>query len=465
MHALNTLPLLTRSRALLCGLFAAFSVGCVPDPKQLPPPIIIVSLDTVRADELSCYSGPDDATPVLDAFAAKSTRFARCIAAAPWTLPSHASMFTGFFPSEHGAHSFLPGEGYQGDNVFALHESFKTLAEALGDRGYRSGGFVANSIYLRPGLGLEAGFGTWDVRRSEARFVTERALGWLDEVKAAERPTFLFINYLDAHRPYRTGEPEDRARERLDELIEQVMVKGHEPRELGDDVSRLHQKAVTVLDGELERLFKGLEERGLFDRAVIVVTSDHGEAFGAHGVVEHSKDVYEDLVSVPLLVKAPGQTTGAVSEEIASSVDVPGLIARELRGTEAGTLAAFFARVPGNHPVLSENHFSRQKDIARYGSRFRRVRRALYGEELKLIEGSDGSLELFDMAADPREERDLSQERRDEAERLAAELHRFLGSHSYDGPAALPSDLTQRQLEDLEVLGYGGSGKKDAAGH
>ncbi|MEL6905555.1 MAG: sulfatase, partial [Planctomycetota bacterium] len=394
--------------AVLLGIAPFGTVACSPDPERVPPLVVLVSLDTVRADELSCYGGPEGASPVLDAFAAVATRYERCISTAPWTLPSHASMFTGLFPSEHGAHSFLPQDGYRGDNVFALHPSYETLAEALGARGYRCGAFVANSIYLRPGLGLEAGFDPWDVRRNRAEVLTGRALEWLDGVGAGERPAFLFLNYLDAHRPYRTGDPEDRARARLDELIEAVMVEGGEPGALGRDVAALHQKAVTLLDAELARLFDGLKERGLFDRAVVVVTADHGEAFGAHGVVEHSKDVYEDLVRVPLVVKESRQTEGAVRTELASAVDVPGLVAAALAGTDAASAAAVFPRLPGTHPVIAENHFSRIKDVSRFGDRFRRVRRALYDGDAKVVVGSDGSLELYELEGDPGELTDLA---------------------------------------------------------
>ena len=445
---------------LLAGLLT-LSSGCGDgvDEARIPPPVILISLDTVRADTLSCYGGPEGATPRLDEFAAGAARFERCVSSAPWTLPSHASMFTGLYPLEHGAHTFLPGAGHQGDNVFALHPRFETLAEALGARGYATAGIVANSIYLRPGLGLEAGFQTWDVRRQSGAKVTDRALAWLDETApedgAPARPRFLFINYLDAHRPYATGDPNDRPRAELDELIAQVMVRGEEPGELGERVQGLHQKAVSHLDAEIGRLLEGLKERGLFEPAIIVITSDHGEAFGAHGTVEHSKDVYEDLVRVPLMVKGPLQKVGSTPGEPASSVDVPGLIASHLAGTDAESASDLFSRVPGSHLVLSENHFSRLGDLVRYGDRFRRERRAIYDGDLKLIIDSSGRHELYNLALDPDEMDNLMLKDAAGFKRLIGADAAFAERNRFRGEPALPGQLTELERAELGVLGYG----------
>jgi len=440
-----------RIGALVAALLAA---ACSGEAEPLPP-IVIVSLDTVRADCLGSYGGPAGATPALDAFAARATRHAECAATSPWTLPSHASMFTGLFPSEHGATSFLPEEGYRGDNVLALPERHGTLAEALRERGYRTGAFVANAIYLRPGLGLEAGFDAFDVHRAPAHVVTARALAWLDDAPVDADPPFLFLNYLDAHRPYRTRDPDARPRERLDALIDAVMVRGEDAPELSAEVRGLHQSAVSLLDEELGVLFEALRARGLYEDAVIVVTSDHGEAFGPHRLVEHSKDVYEDLVRVPLIVKGPGQTRGEVRGERASLVDVPGLVAA--RAGDEGLRSAF-PRVPGSHPVLAENRYSRVRDLERYGDRFRRVRRAIYDGPWKLIASDDGApAELYRLDDDPAEARDRADEEPERARRMTASLRTFLEAHAFEGPVALPADLTPGQRKDLGELGYGPS--------
>ena len=231
------------------------------------------------------------------------------------------------------------------------------------------------------------------------------------------------------------------------------MVRGEDAPELSSEVRGLHQSAVTLLDEELGVLFEALRARGLYRDAVIVVTSDHGEAFGPHRLVEHSKDVYEDLVRVPLIVKGPGQSTGEVEDERASLVDVPGLVAARI-GDDA--LRAEFPRVPGAHPVLAENRYSRMRDLERYGDRFRRVRRALYDGPWKLIASDDGApAELYQLDLDPAEARDLSPEEPERVAEMAASLAEFLDAHAFEGPAALPADLTASQRRDLGELGYG----------
>lgn len=436
-------------------LLALLAASCGGNDAAPLPTVILISLDTVRADNLSCYGGPEGATPNLDALAAVSDRYETCISSAPWTMPSHASMFTGLFPLEHGAQTFLPGPQHRGDNVFALAPRFETLAEALGANGYATGGIVANSIYLRPGLGLEQGFQRWDVRREPGRRVTDRALEWLAETEEGGRPRFLFVNYLDAHRPYATGDPNDRARAKLDELIDQVMVRGEGPGELGGRVQALHQKAVTHLDQEVGRLLHDLRQLDLFDDAVVIVTSDHGEAFGAHGVVEHSKDVYEDLVRVPLLVKLPGQERGTVQRARASSVDVPGLVAAALAGTDAGSLQRVFPRLPGKHPLFAENSFSRLRDLQRYGTRFHRQRRAIYDGDLKLILDSRGAHELYDLEADPGETTNLAPESQDIVRSMVEVDAAFARARGFEGERTLPANLTSAQVQEMGTLGYG----------
>lgn len=441
--------------ALVLGALAA----CGRAPAKPLPTVILVSLDTVRADNLSCYGGPAGATPNLDAFAAGADRYGTARSTSPWTLPSHASLFTGLYPFEHGAQSFLPGEGHRGDNVFALAPRIETLAEALGARGYATAGIVSNSVYLRPGLGLEQGFDTWDVRREEGHAVTDRALAWLARTQDTGRPRFLFVNYMDAHRPYATGDPEDRCNERLDALVERVMVGGEEPGELGDEVRALHQKAVARLDQHVGRLLHDMRAMGVFEDALVIVTSDHGEAFGAHGVVEHSKDVYEDLVRVPLLVKAPGQELGTVVEAAASGVDVAGLVAEVLERAGAQELTPLFPRRPGQHPLVAENSYSRLLDLARYGDRFHRMRRAVYDGPLKLVIDSRGEHELYDLAQDPGETRDLAPERPGEVARLVAADAAFAGPRRFQGERVLPANLSSAQVREMGVLGYGGDGK------
>ncbi len=447
--------------ALAAGLFAC---GSGDSSDKIPPPIILITLDTVRADSLGVYGGPEGATPVLDEFSRGADRYETCIASAPWTMPTHASLFTGLYPFEHGAHSFLPEPGVKVDNAYGLHDRLETLAEALAARGYRTGAMVANTVYLRDSMGLDQGFAAWDANRTHAHGVNQRGLQWLDDNVSGRRPTFLFLNYMDAHRPYATGRTGDRSKFKLDQLIRAVMTEGVPNPALAEEVQSLQQKAVTKLDEQLGKLFAGLKERDQFDRSLIIVTADHGEAFGEHGVVEHSKEVYEELVRVPLIVKLPGQTEGHVVSSRASSVHVAGIVAKALAGTDAESIASVFPRVPSRTggDVLAMNYFSRNKDLMKFGERFRRARHAYYEGDLKLIVGSDGSLELYDLKSDPGETNNLAESSPEEAARLSEKLRKQLeGATAYQGERRGLLGLTREERKEHAALGYSGDDEEE----
>ncbi len=447
-------------RAPQVALLASLLAACGPGEAPPPPNVIVLSLDTVRADRLGCYGAEGVRTPGLDALAAAADRYRTCIATAPWTLPSHASMFTGLFPFEHGTHGFRVEEYV--DNAHPLHPDHLTLAEGLAAAGYETAAFVANTVYLANRFGLAQGFDTYEVRRQDAAAMTDRALGFLDE-RGADRPCFLFVNYMDAHRPYGMASAEELARladaehpaKLLERLCEQVMVQGAAPGELADRVSALYDEGLGQLDEEVGRLLKGLEARGLLEDALVVVTSDHGEAFGDHGIVEHGKDVYESLVAVPLIVKWPGQTEAVEREEVASLVDLPGLIARSLPGEAGELLRRDFPRLPGSHPVTSEVHFARPRELQLYGARFQRERVSLREGSYKLIAGPEGD-ELYNVAVDPKELDDLTGREPDRALALRSRLDSFLDSNAYRGERLSPVPASAAQAAETRALGYGG---------
>ncbi|MDG1048657.1 MAG: sulfatase [Planctomycetota bacterium] len=447
--------------SVLRGLvLLALLSGCSRDEATAPPHVIVLSLDTVRADRLGCYGGDPSATPRLDAFAAGSDRYRACVATAPWTLPSHASMFTGLFPFEHGTHGFRVDEYV--DNVHPLHPDHVTLAEGMSAAGYETAAFVANTVYLANRFGLAQGFETYEVRRQPARAMTDRALEFLD-TRGSDRPCFLFVNFMDAHRPYGMRPHAELARlpahehpaQLLERLCEQVMLDGEAPGPLGERVSGLYDEGLRGLDREVGRLLEGLAARGLLEGALILVTSDHGEAFGDHGVVEHGKDLYESLVSVPLIVKAPGQAEGRVLEPVASLVDVPGLIAAAIPGPSGSALRSDFGRLPGRHPVTTEVHFARPRELQLYGERFQRERVALRAGRFKLI-ASGGEVELYDLEADPGELEDLAGVAPGRVGELKRQLDSFLDAAAYQGERLLPAPPTPVQRVETRVLGYSG---------
>lgn len=457
-----------RGSLLICA--SAALVACADEPASEPVPnVFVIVLDTVRADRISCYGVADGVTPNIDAFAEYADRYASCTATSSWTLPSHASIFTGLFPFEHGSHGFEV-DGMI-DNVHPLHPDHRTIAEELAGVGYETAGFVANNVYLAPRHGMDQGFQTYELHHEPSPKLLGRARKFLEdrtpESGTPEKPLFMFINLMDAHRPYfvsnERGELVEPSKEKkkeglLEQLCIQVMVEGKPPGELAERVSARYNRALSSMDQQVGLFLHELRQRDLFDNSIIVITSDHGEAFGTHGIVEHAKDVYEPLVSVPLIVKAPGQEIGAVHQEVASLVDVGGLVARSVPGNAGGILKKSFPRLPGEHPVTAEIHFARPRDIVLYKVQFQHERTALRDGSFKLIVGGD-ELELFDVRVDPGEQRNLAADEPARVQGMRAELDSFLAKGAYRGERLQPRPLSAEILRKMEVLGYGGSGK------
>jgi len=425
-----------------------------------PPNVLLVVVDTLRADHLGCYGYERDTSPRIDGFAAGATRYSRAMASSPWTVPSHASMFTGLDPFEHGAHTCKlesPEEC-----VVPLAGRYTTLAEVLQARGYATTGFVANAAYMHADFRLNQGFDEWNVGYARAPRVTELALEWIEARR--DEPFFLFLNYMDTHRVYNTlprpgllDEPAVRdGGELLDALIAAVLPgTGEVPGDLAQQVVDQYDTAIANADASLGDLFDGLRKLGRLKDTVIVVTSDHGEYLGEHHLVEHSKDIYQQAQWVPLIVRSPGQREGRRVETTASSVDVPHLILSEFPEPMRGELLPQFPNAPGNHVVISENYYTRSNDLYddRWGHRFDRVRTAIYDWPYKYIRSSDGLHELYELAADPAESNNLVSENGPTAERLAHGLAAFQATR-IEASGGEPAELDEELREQLRSLGY-----------
>jgi arylsulfatase A-like enzyme len=283
-------------------------------------PVILISCDTVRADHLSCYGYSRETTPGLDAFARESVLFENAIVSEPWTLPSHMTMLTGLHAITHGV---TPNTN--------LNENVVTLPEVLSDAGYHCGGFTGATTVLRSWRGFSQGFDLYDTPENGRRDImdtAERVEEWMNRVD--KRPFFLFYHNYDAHSlgldrdenlPYM---PSDPAFQKFAGQFKktafnrqgwqyagtaflracnngQITISGREQ----DYVIALYDDAINCVDHYLARFLEDLKRRGIYDRALIIITSDHGEAFGEWDVYGHSQ-VYEPLIRVPLLIRFPG---------------------------------------------------------------------------------------------------------------------------------------------------------------
>lgn len=455
------------------------------------PNVVLVVWDTVRADHLSVYGYERDTTPFLREFARGATLYRRAWSTGDMTLTSHASLFTGLYGNTHGAHLADPTQIPGGDFGSPLGGDHVTLAEVLGSAGYRTAGLVANHVYLSEAYGLHQGFRDYEISApfwgrqqpfflrqplrttlvrwlrpqsgarefSDAREVNRRAFAILDHL-ARRQPFFVFLNYMDAHGPYTPPAPFDRMFDSssgdsgpdLAEKILEVLAfeRPLKVNERAHFVAR-YDGSIAFLDAEFRRLVEKLRRLGLYDNTLIVLTSDHGEAFGRRHHLTHGLAVYENQVRVPLLIKYSGQRAGAAVGQPASLADVfPTVLTavgvpapRPVEGValqqlEKAGLRTLYAESFPNAAVLQQH------------PRFRRVERAAIRWPYKLIVDSRGKRELYNLESDPAETRNLYSQEPAVAVWLLSELERRFGGVRR-GPAR-HSD--PEMLRRLKSLGY-----------
>ncbi len=297
------------------------------------PVVVLVTLDTTRADHLGCYGSPvEGISPRLDALAAEGVRFDAAYAQAAVTPVSHASIFTGLYPYHHGLRVM------HGTQQNRLDPAQVTLAEVLREVGYETGAFVS-AFPVTEYFGFDQGFDEFDAdfdtstgrvgvkgvvntgaAQRTAGETTDRALAWIEE---REGPFFVWLHYFDPHDETVVPPPED---------LPGFRMEGPE-REWR---RRLYDLEITYMDRELGRVFDALRERGLWDDAVVVVTADHGEGLGDHDWWTHGV-LYQEQVRVPLVLRAPGLPAGSSVPATVRTIDIVPTVA-ELAGLGAGDL-------------------------------------------------------------------------------------------------------------------------------
>lgn len=270
------------------AMVLAGATGCAPSTPPAERSVVVITMDTTRADRLGAYGGKSGLTPNLDRLAREGSVFEEAISQVPLTLPSHSSMFTGRYPASHGVRH---------NGIYRLRETESTLAERLKDGGWETAAFVA-AFVLNRGFGIEQGFDTFDdvpVNRYEggrdqvyeaerrALDVNKRVAAWLSSRPDPARKFFLWVHYYDPHDPYDAPDLPDR----------KLPGEGYD-------------KEVAYMDAAIGDLLGRLERAGVLDTAIVMALSDHGEALGEHGERTHGVFLYEPVVHVPWIVRAPG---------------------------------------------------------------------------------------------------------------------------------------------------------------
>jgi arylsulfatase A-like enzyme len=469
------------------------AVANLPPSAPGAPNVLLLVLDTVRAQSMSTYGYARPTTPRITGLARTGVRFEHAISTAPWTTPSHQSMMTGRFPHELIAH--------WKDAMDATHP---TLAEVLGVQGYVSGGFVANVEYAGYESGIDRGFLHFEdypvslaelalssslaqavvnnqtlrnltgqhqiLGRKLADDVNRDFLDWLSK-QDRKRPFFAFLNYFDAHEIYLPPHPWDD--EFGSEAERDISGTWHfkrrakiphkkevTPVQIQTELDA-YEGSIAYLDYELGRLFDELGRRGILDNTIVVVTADHGEQFGEHGKFEHGNSLYRQLLEVPLVIRFPARVpAGATVSEPVSLRDLPAtlldLARRDQGGIGGASLAPLWSATSPRQapqPLLSEwagrsltppaqaspGFFARAVGFVRRKLGIETAEKhelmvrmkSLVADGYHYVRNGDGTEELYDFRGDPAEERDLagSAEGGDQLARFRTSLQEILAPH------------------------------------
>jgi arylsulfatase len=449
--------------------------------REAQVPIVLVVNDTMRRDRLGAYGGPAR-TPAFDAFARENLRFNAAYTQAPWTRPAMASLFTGLLPSQHGVGM---EQGAERATPRAVAPEITTLAEVLRAAGYRTAAFVSNP-WMETRFGFDQGFdlydtsfARWGLDNEEAKLpgveISAKALDWIATLPPGT-PYFLFVHYLDSHRPYPSLHPQEleahqqqiRADARVLSEAETIELRklvridskpgALAPMLMEPKLAMLelaYDKGIEHFDFALERLLEGLASSAAGRRAAIVITADHGEALYERGYGNHGRGLHDDELAIPLAMKLPGVVgpKGGIS-------CLTGLV--DVLPTLCSYLGLACPEGLAGRDLLAPRATRRYLVSEAVGVAPRH--RSIRNEDWKLIWQPDGAPEgkranpysLYEIAVDPGETRDLIDARdpalRAVAERLEAELQAA-------GPALPQQTAPNVQIdkpvrERLRQLGY-----------
>ena len=407
--------------------------------------VVLITLDTTRADHIGAYGYAAARTPNLDALASEGLLFEQCITPSGYTLPSHSSIMTGLYPPAHGVR-------LNGDS--ALGDAQTTLAEKLSAQGYRTGAFVG-AFVLDGRWGLRQGFDHYDDQfqlgpdqrldlarvQRPASAVVDGALQWLEQDRS--KPFFAWLHFYDAHTPYEPPEP---FRSQFN----------------GGGPNAMYDGEIAFADSQVGRVMQWLREKGVADNTIVIVTSDHGEGLGSHGESEHGYYVYDYAVRVPLIMRVPAGAKARVTKQVRTIDIFPTVL--ELVSAEPAP------DVDGESllPLLDR---SNDADAPRYAYSESMATRLQYGWSAlysirtnghKFIEAPRS--ELYDLASDPGETKNRLDDQRRVALQLRRELAAIREAAETRAPKSQHANLDQETLSKLASLGYLGGGSSKVVG-
>ncbi len=471
---------------LAIGFSGVYRPPGVTEPQPGKPNFILIVLDTVRADRLSLFGHHRNTSPVLEELAREGVLFTRAFATAPWTIPSHASFFTGLHPGRHlCTHERL-----------WLDKDHLTLAEWLRARGYVTLGYSNNPLVGKLSM-MDQGFNRFveGWRMDQSMFMAAGAVQllypglfpsdhgaqstratikrWLSDLAESGSPFFMFINYMEAHPPlprmkqaFAFFESEDDARERLARIKGDFNARyagvANMDRDMTEAISALYDGEVRYMDAEVGKILDALESNGLSESTAVMVISDHGEMMGEHGTWGHVRTLYHELLWVPVVIRYPGGLpAGERVTEPMSLRELPAMVmALENGGGYEGLVraAATGAREYGGliaeveRPVNFIN-LVKSRYPGKDTSPLDRRQKALIAFPWKAIWDSKGGDALYNLETDPKESKNMMSSRFDTYRELAARIERYREGLVKKQPAPLPP-MDRETREKLKALGY-----------
>lgn len=456
---------------------------------SLNPNILLIVIDATRAKNLSLYGYSRPTTPNLERFAERCVVYDTAISPAGWSLPAHASMFTGLYPSKHGAH----------DQHKFLSPEHITMAEWLHARGYDTLAFCDNA-YVGPSTGLDRGFDRFNKdfnntpdylreinrklniglasllgqRDSGARHANKQVQSALRHLQPSEKPFFMFIHYSEPHAPYRLPRkfrcfmPDGISFRSAQQVNQDPWKYLIDPDSMDEEdfkaLTAIYDAEIAYADERIAQVLGWFEERNILDETMVIITADHGENIGDHKMMAHKYCLYDTLLHVPLLIQFP---TGSVKPDRfthqVQTLDIFPTIMSMLGEASSET----YRSLQGYDITSSERHeftIAEQSlpDLTTFYKRYPGVDVSRYDRSLKMIRtdrykyiwASDGNHELFDLQVDPDEEQNIIKDQ----QKIAKDLDRQLTSWQDSFEAAAPSEPAPEFDEEikarLRALGY-----------
>lgn len=435
------------TRFLTAVLLAAavLLAGCNGDPPAARN-VIIISIDTLRADRLGCYGYERPTSPALDGFADSGLLFENAVAQSPWTLPSHTTMLTGLYPHRNGVV----------DESKVLLPEVPTLGTILCRAGFMTGAMM-NSHWLSRKQGLSQGFLTFqgfpEIGPPAGKKITDSAVAWLD--KYGDQRFFLFVHYYDVHsdytpdaefrkifaRPY--GGYADGSTGQLQQIRDGELT--YTPDDIGF-VSDLYDAEIRQLDSEIARLLGHLKSTGLDETTLVVFTADHGEEFLEHGGVLHGRTMYREILHVPLVMRGPGVAEKKRIKEICMVTDIVPTVLRRL-GIESGDsfdgIDLLDAEKRSGRFAFAEADWKNTEPD---------IKSMVRNQRFKLcFNRQTGEQQLFDLDSDPAERNNIADKNPELVKELRGRLKRF---RTGTRKAGTIGPRSKEEIERMKSLGY-----------